>query len=61
MDKKVTLELTVNQLNVILAGVIKLPIEAALETYTEVQKQAQRQLGDQPNPQVRLNIRLLDN
>lgn len=42
----VTLKLDVNKLNVIISGLIKLPIEMGLETFTEVQKQAQAQLGD---------------
>jgi hypothetical protein len=44
----VTLKLDINQLNTVLAGMAKLPIEIGLETFTEVQKQAQAQLGD-PN------------
>jgi hypothetical protein len=42
----VTLKLDINQLNTVLGGLAKLPIEMAIETFTEVQKQAQAQLGD---------------
>jgi hypothetical protein len=44
----VTLKLEIAQLNTVLGGLAKLPIEVAIETFTEVQKQAQAQLGD-PN------------
>jgi hypothetical protein len=49
MEKKVNLELTVQQLNVILAALVKLPIEVGLETFDQVQKQAQQQLGSPSN------------
>jgi len=44
----VTLKLDINQLNAVLSGVAKLPIEMGIETFTEIQKQAQAQLGN-PN------------
>lgn len=44
----VTLKLEIPQLNTVLQGLAKLPIEIGIETFTEVQKQAQAQLGD-PN------------
>jgi hypothetical protein len=44
-EQKVKLELSVQQLNVILSGIVKLPIEVAMDTFNEVQKQAQEQLG----------------
>ena len=44
-ELKVSLELTINQLNTVLAGVVKLPIEAGLETFNTIQQQAQQQLG----------------
>ena len=47
-EQKVTLELSIPQLNTILSGLIKLPIEVGLETFQAVQQQAQQQLG-QPN------------
>lgn len=43
--KTVSLELTINQLNVILAGIVKLPIEVGLEVFNTIQQQAQAQLG----------------
>lgn len=45
MEQKVTLELTVQQVNVILAGVVKLPIEVGLDTFNVIQQQANAQLG----------------
>jgi hypothetical protein len=45
-DPTCNLTLSINQLNTVLAGLAKLPIEVGLETFTEVQKQAQAQLGD---------------
>jgi len=40
--------LNVQQLNTVLGGLIKLPIEVGLDTFQAVQQQAQAQLG-QPN------------
>ena len=47
-EQKATLELTIPQLNTVLAGLVKLPIEVGLDTFQTVQQQAQQQLG-QPN------------
>lgn len=47
-EQKVTLELTIPQLNTVLAGLAKLPIEVAVDTFNLVQQQARQQLGD-PN------------
>lgn len=44
MENKITLDLTINELNIILTGLSKLPIEMALQTFDGVQKQAQQQL-----------------
>jgi hypothetical protein len=44
-EQKVTLELTIQQLNTILGGLVKLPIEVGLDTFQAVQQQAQQQLG----------------
>ena len=41
----ISLDLTVNQINVILTGLAKLPIEMALDTFNKVQQQAQSKLG----------------
>lgn len=50
MDKNVKLELTIDQLNVIMLGLSKLPLETVLATFTEVQKQADAQLrASRPN------------
>ena len=47
----VTLTLDVQKLNIVLAGLVKLPIEVGIETFNEVQQQAQAQLGS-PNGQT---------
>jgi hypothetical protein len=44
-EKQITLNLTINQLNVVLSGVVKLPIEMGLETFDTIQQQANQQLG----------------
>ena len=49
-EQKVKLELTVNQLNLILAGLAKLPLEAVYETFTMIQQQANKQLGAPSGP-----------
>lgn len=41
----VNLVLTVNQLNLVLAALAKLPLEAVLETFQTLQQQANEQLG----------------
>ena len=51
MEQNVKLDLTIQQLNVIIAGLAKLPIEAGLETFNSVQQQAQAQLGQPSNVQ----------
>jgi hypothetical protein len=47
-EQKLTLELNIQQLNTVLGGLAKLPIEVGLDTFNLVQQQAQAQLG-QPN------------
>ena len=47
-EAQVTLKLSVQHLNVVLSGLIKLPIEVGLETFNVIQQQAQAQLGS-PN------------
>lgn len=49
MESKVTLELSINQLNIIIAGLAKLPLETSIDTFTFVQQQAQEQLGSPSN------------
>ena len=44
-NQTISLDLTVQQLNVILAGLAKLPIEVALDVFNNVQQQAQSKLG----------------
>jgi len=47
MDKNVKLELTIDQLNIVMLGLSKLPLETVLATFTEVQRQADAQLRAQ--------------
>ena len=42
---KVTIELTIDQINVVLAGLAKLPLEASIDTFTSVRQQADAQLN----------------
>jgi len=44
-EQKLTLELNIQQLNTVLGGLAKLPIEVGLDTFNSVQQQAQAQLG----------------
>lgn len=44
-EQKLTLELNIQQLNTVLGGLAKLPIEVGLDTFQAVQQQAQAQLG----------------
>lgn len=41
---KVTLDLTIDQLNIVIAGLAKLPLETAIDTFTIVRQQANAQL-----------------
>ena len=52
MEQKVTLELNIQQLNIIIAGLAKLPLESAIDTFTFVQNQAKEQLNTQPSGQL---------
>ena len=45
MDQTVKLELNVQMLNVVLAGLAKLPLEQSIDTFTVVRQQASSQLG----------------
>lgn len=49
MTQQVTLELTIPQLNTILVGVAKLPIETGLEVFNLIQQQANNQLATKPS------------
>lgn len=44
MNENITIELTLQQLNIVLAGIAKLPIEVALEVFNNIQNQAAMQL-----------------
>jgi hypothetical protein len=47
-EQKVHLTLSIHQLNTVLAGIVKLPIEIALDTFTTIQQQAQQQIDTSP-------------
>ena len=49
-EAQVTLKLSVQHLNVVLGGLIKLPIEVGLDTFQVVQQQAEQQLGKPTQP-----------
>lgn len=59
-QKTVTLNLTVNQLNIVLSGMIKLPIEVGLDTFNEIQQQAQQQLGNPTSPSGPLSNKVIN-
>lgn len=61
MDKTAQIELTVQQLNIVLVGLSKLPIEAALDTFNAVNRQAQEQFGAPSNaPQGPLQDKVIN-
>ena len=47
MENNVRLELNVNQVNVILAGIAKLPLETAYDTFNAIRSQVDPQLQQQ--------------
>jgi hypothetical protein len=49
-DKIVTLELTVEEVNIILASMAKMPFEAVADLITKVQREGSRQLSPQDIP-----------
>ena len=44
MDKKVTFTFTVAEVNIVLAGLGKLPLEAGIELFGKIQQEAKNQL-----------------
>lgn len=48
MDNVVKLEVSIQDLNIILSGLAKLPLEASLETFNTVRQQADEQLRNKP-------------
>lgn len=48
MENTIKIEVTLNQLNTILAGIAKLPLELSLETFNVVRQQADRQVQQTP-------------
>ena len=49
-EQTVKFELTVNQVNVILAALAKQPLEVVLDVFNTIQKQASSQLGAPSGP-----------
>lgn len=45
-QQKVTIELDLNALNVVAAGLGKLPMEVSLDVFNDIQRQAKEQLPD---------------
>lgn len=52
MENTIKLEVNLNQLNVILTGLAKLPLEASLETFTVVRQQADKQMQGRPEGEL---------
>jgi len=48
MDKNIKIELDINSLNIVLAGLAKLPLEYSLETFMAIRKQAEAQVQEKP-------------
>lgn len=44
MEPNIKIDVNLNQLNIILAGLAKLPLETSLETFTIVRQQADTQI-----------------
>ena len=57
--QQVTLTVNVNQVNVIMNGVAKLPIEIGLETFKLLDQQIQQQLGQSGIPQGPLSNKVV--
>ena len=60
MENKVNLELSVQELNIVLSGVAKLPIEMGLAVFNIIQKQADVQLKPNNVPTGPLSNRVIN-
>lgn len=60
MENKVNLELSVQELNIVLSGVAKLPIEMGLAVFNIIQKQADAQLKPNNVPTGPLSNRVIN-
>ena len=56
---KLTLELTIDQLNIVIAGLAKLPLEQAIDTFNIVRQQANSQL-QAPAPEGPLSDKVIN-
>lgn len=48
MENNIKIELNIQMLNVVLAGLAKLPLEQSMETFMEIRKQADVQIRQAP-------------
>ena len=48
MENTVKIEVSIQDLNIILSGLAKLPLEASLDTFNVVRQQADEQLRNKP-------------
>jgi hypothetical protein len=60
MEPKITVELNLQQLNTILSGLAKLPLEQSMETFTTVRQQAEAQVNSQEVPSGPLADKVLN-
>jgi hypothetical protein len=54
-NKLIQLSLNLNQVNTLIAGLGKLPLEVSLEIFNEIQKQSQEQLSDTTSKETLFN------
>ena len=54
-NKLIQLSLNINQVNTLIAGLGKLPLEVSLEIFNEIQKQSQEQLSDTTSKETLFN------
>ena len=59
MDQTVKLELNVQMLNTVLAGLAKLPLEQSIDTFNVVRQQANAQL-QQPAPEGPMSDKVIN-
>ena len=58
-EKKVTLSITVNELNAVLQGLTEVKLGASISAWATINKQAEEQLG-KPNAQGPLSDKLMN-
>lgn len=60
MENTIKIEVTLNQLNIILAGLSKLPLETSLETFSVVRQQADQQVNQGSRPEGPLASKIVN-